>query len=64
MFFSQQMPIDFNSSQDNFKGFEGSSFVPRLDPSNDANKVGQFHNNGTNANQGFYLDVPVDTNDK
>ena len=64
IFFSQQMPIEFNSSQDNFIGFEGSSFATRLDPTNDANKVGQFHNNGTNANQGFYLDVPVDTNDK
>ena len=64
IFFSQQMPIEFNSSQDNFIGFEGSSFATRLDPTDDANKVGQFHNNGTNSNQGFFLDVPVDINDK
>ena len=61
MFFSQQLPIEFNSSQDNFIGFDGSSFATRNDPLDGANKVGQFHNNGTNKNQGFYLDVSVDT---
>ena len=64
IFFSQQMPIEFNSSQDNFIGFEGSSFATRNDPSDGANKVGEFYNNGTNANQGFYLDVSVDTDDQ
>jgi len=64
IFFSQQMPIEFNSSQDNFIGFDGSSFATRNDPLDGANKVGQFHNNGTNANQGFYIDVSVDTDDK
>ena len=64
MFFSQQMPIEFNSSQDNFNGFEGSSFSTRSDPTDGTNKVGQFFNDGRNANQGFFLDVPVDTNDK
>jgi len=64
MFFSQQLPIEFNSSQDNFIGFDGSSFATRNDPSDGANKVGGFYNNGTNANQGFYLDVSVDTDDQ
>ena len=64
MFFSQQLPIEFNSSQDNFIGFDGSSFATRNDPSDGANKVGEFYNNGTNANQGFYLDVSVDTDDQ
>jgi beta-glucanase (GH16 family) len=64
MFFSQQLPIEFNSSQDNFIGFDGSSFATRNDPLDGANKVGQFHNNGTNKNQGFYLDVSVDTDDQ
>ena len=64
MFFSQQLPIEFNSSQDNFIGFDGSSFATRNDPLDGANKVGQFHNNGTNKNQGFYLDVSVDTDNQ
>jgi beta-glucanase (GH16 family) len=59
--FSQQMPIGFNSSQDNFIGFEGSGFATRNDPKDSSNKVGQFYNDGSNANQGFYLDVSVDT---
>ena len=64
IFFSQQMPIEFNSSQDNFIGFDGSSFATRNDPSDGANKVGEFYNNGTNVNQGFYLDVPVNTDNQ
>ena len=64
IFFSQQMPIEFNSSQDNFIGFDGSSFATRNDPSDGANKVGEFYNNGTNINQGFYLDVPVNTDNQ
>lgn len=59
--FSQQMPIGFNSSQDNFIGFQGSSFATRNDPKDPANKVGQFSNDGSNTTQGFYLDILVDT---
>jgi beta-glucanase (GH16 family) len=59
--FSQQMPISFNYSQDTFIGFQGSNFTAGDDPKDSSNKIGQFYNDGSNANQGFYLDVAVDT---
>jgi beta-glucanase (GH16 family) len=59
--FSQQMPIGFNYSQDTFIGFQGSNFTAGDDPKDSSNKVGQFYNDGSNANQGFYIDVAVDT---
>lgn len=62
--FSQQMPIDFNSSQDNFISFSGSGFSNRNDPADSSNKVGQFFNDGSNPSQGFYLDVPVNTDNQ
>ena len=62
--FSQQMPIDFNSSQDNFISFSGSGFSTRNDPADSSNKVGQFFNDGSNPSQGFYLDVPVNTDNQ
>lgn len=62
--FSQQMPIDFNSSQDNFIPFSGSGFSTRNDPADSSNKVGQFFNDGSNPSQGFYLDVPINTDNQ
>jgi beta-glucanase (GH16 family) len=59
--FSQQMPIGFNYSQDTFIGFQGSNFTAGDDPKNSSNKIGKFYNDGSNSNQGFYLDVAVDT---
>jgi beta-glucanase (GH16 family) len=55
--FSQQMPIDFSDANDNFTGFSGSSFSPNTDPQNNSNAVGQFFNDGSNATQGFYIDL-------
>ena len=58
--FSQQMPIDFENSNHVFSGFSGSSFATFNDPTNSSNKVGQFHNNGSAAIQGFYIDLNRD----
>ncbi|MGK0386733.1 MAG: beta-glucanase (GH16 family) [Patiriisocius sp.] len=58
--FSQQMPIDFSDAADTFNTFQGTGFSTRNDPGNSINIVGQFFNDGSNANQGFYIDVPVD----
>lgn len=60
--FSQQMPIDFSDSSENFIGFSGSGFSFRASPIDPTNTVGQFFNDGTNPVQGFYLDLsrPVD----
>jgi beta-glucanase (GH16 family) len=58
-FYSQQMPLDFTDSADAFVTFDGSGFSTRNDPKDAGNKVGQFFNNGSNASQGFYIDVAV-----
>ena len=58
--FSQQMPIDFENSNHVFSGFTGSSFATVNDPTNSSNKVGQFNNNGSAADQGFYIDLNRD----
>lgn len=58
--FSQQMPIDFENSNHVFSGFSGSSYATVNDPTNSSNKVGQFHNNGSAADQGFYIDLNRD----
>jgi beta-glucanase (GH16 family) len=59
---SQELPMDFSSTLDNFIGFGGSSFAINTDPQNIDNEIGQFFNNGESSNQGFYLDVvnPID----
>jgi hypothetical protein len=57
---SQEMPIDFSDAADTFLTFEGASFSKRNDPGNSSNIVGQFFNDGSNPNQGFYIDVLVD----
>jgi beta-glucanase (GH16 family) len=54
---AQQFPIDFENSQFPFTGFSGSGFSFRTDPAQAANNVGQFFNNGSQANQGFFIDV-------
>jgi len=58
--FSQQMPIDFENNNHVFSGFSGASFSTRNDPNNASNKVGQFNNNGNDANQGFWIDLTRD----
>jgi beta-glucanase (GH16 family) len=58
--YSQQMPIGFNSNADNFSVFSGAGFSMTSDPNDGANTVGQFYNDGSNASQGFYLDLMVD----
>lgn len=55
--FSQQMPIDFSDSSDNFTAFSGSGFSFNTDPDDAGNDVGQFFNDGSNAWQGFALDL-------
>jgi len=55
--YSQQMPLDFADSADNFAVFGGSGFAIVNDPQDGSNKVGQFHNDGTNPTQGFYIDL-------
>jgi beta-glucanase (GH16 family) len=58
--YSQEMPIDFSDTAEIFIPFEGSGFSTRNDPNDNSNKVGEFFNDGSNASQGFYLDVLVD----
>lgn len=58
--FSQQMPLDFENNNHVFGGFSGSSFSTRNSPDNSNNKVGQFNNNGSTADQGFYIDLTRD----
>lgn len=54
---SQQMPIDFSDSKHSFSVFSGTGFSTRNDPKDNGNTVGQFHNDGSNATQGFYIDL-------
>ncbi|OUR97720.1 beta-glucanase [Flavobacteriales bacterium 33_180_T64] len=54
---SQQMPIDFLDTNENFIAFSNSSFSFQTDPQNASNDVGQFFNDGSNATQGYYLDL-------
>lgn len=56
--FSQQLPIDFSSDNNNFIAFAGSGFAFRtVSPSSTINRGGQFNNDGLEAYQGFYLDL-------
>jgi beta-glucanase (GH16 family) len=54
---AQQFPLDFENNQFGFTGFSGASFSFRVDPLQSGNNVGQFNNNGAQANQGFFIDV-------
>ncbi|PQV50422.1 putative secreted protein (Por secretion system target) [Jejuia pallidilutea] len=62
LLFAQQMPINFSDSSDNFIGFSSSNFSTRNNPNDASDTVGQFFNDGTNAWQGFYIDLirPID----
>lgn len=51
------MPIDFSDSNHKFLEFRGTGFSTRNDPKDSNNKVGQFYNDGSNATQGFYIDL-------
>jgi len=56
--FAQELPLDFTNNQDTFIGFSGSGFAFRtVTPSSTANPGGQFFNDGSNAFQGFYIDL-------
>ena len=55
--FAQQMPVDFSDPAENFSSFLGSSFSFNTDPQDPNNDVGQFSNSGSNAWEGFYLDL-------
>lgn len=53
--YSQQMPIDFSDSDDNFSVFGGTTFAMRADPEDASNMVGEFFNSGAQW-QGFFID--------
>ena len=55
--FAQQMPIGFSDSSDSFSSFDGSDFSFTTDPNNSENDVGGFYNDGSEAWQGFYIDL-------
>ena len=57
--YTQQMPIDFSTSDDNFSVFSGTTFATRADPDDGSNTVGEFFNSGATW-QGFYLDLAPD----
>jgi beta-glucanase (GH16 family) len=59
---AQQFPLDFENNQFGFTGFSGASFSFRTDPLQSGNNVGQFNNNGAQANQGFFIDVTTAVN--
>ncbi|WP_298759326.1 family 16 glycosylhydrolase [uncultured Psychroserpens sp.] len=62
LLFSQQMPLDFSDTNDNFIAFGNSGFSFNTDPQDGTNAVGQFFNDGSDASQGFYIDLiqPID----
>ena len=55
--FSQQTPINFENTSHSFIGFGNSSYAFNTDPQDNANNVGEFYNDGSSANQGFYIDL-------
>ncbi|MEM9053164.1 MAG: family 16 glycosylhydrolase [Bacteroidota bacterium] len=62
---AQQMPLDFESDTHAFTEFDGSGFAFVGDPATPGNTVGQFFNDGSNASQGFFLELsePVNFDD-
>lgn len=60
--FAQQMPIDFSSTSDNFTTFGNSGFARRVSPSDGADMIGEFFNDGSDPWQGFAIDLvqPID----
>ena len=55
--FSQQLPLDFSNDNQNFIVFNGTNFSFTDDPINNANQVGSFYNDGSNKDQGFFIDL-------
>ena len=55
--FSRQTPINFENTSHSFIGFGYSSYAFNTDPQDNANNVGEFYNDGSSANQGFYIDL-------
>ncbi|MGB5980717.1 MAG: family 16 glycosylhydrolase [Nonlabens sp.] len=54
---AQQMPIEFEDTQERFTGFSGTSFSFDTDPTDPANAVGRFQNSGGAAFEGSFLDL-------
>lgn len=57
---SQQMPFDFENTNQIFTGFSGSGFSTRANPQNNSDTVGQFFNDGKTKTQGFFIDLVRD----
>ena len=55
--FSQQTPINFENTSHSFIGFGNSSYAFNTDPKDTTNNVGEFYNDGSSADQGFYIDL-------
>ena len=55
--FSQQTPINFENTSHSFIGFGNSSYAFNTDPQDTTNNVGEFYNDGSSADQGFYIDL-------
>ena len=55
--FSQQTPINFENTSHSFIGFGNSSYAFNTDPQDTTNNVGEFNNDGSSADQGFYIDL-------
>ena len=53
---AQTLPIDFNSSLDNFTGFGGLTFAKTTDPLDASNQVGEFRNQGGDPWEGGFID--------
>ena len=57
--FSQQTPINFENTSHSFIGFGNSSYAFNTDPQDTTNNVGEFNNDGSSADQGFYIDLNI-----
>ena len=55
--FSQQTPINFENTSHSFIGFGNSNYAFNTDPQDNANNVGEFNNDGSSEDQGFYIDL-------
>lgn len=60
--FSQQTPLDFSDTSNEFTSFAGSGFSFNTNPQDPNDDVGQFFNDGSQEWQGFYIDLsnPID----
>ena len=55
--FSQQTPIDFSGSSDNFSVWGGSTFAIVASPTDSNNQVGQFFRSSSSLEQGHFIDL-------